>query len=77
MGPTDQSISDQSRHGNLMEVFVAMASGGNVKWERSSAVSIPGNVLYSCYQVYLLPRNTAYDTATKNRKFDHPQHFAQ
>lgn len=67
----------QSRHGNLMEVFVAMASGGNVKWERSSAVSIPGNVLYNCYQVYLLPRNTTYDTTTKNRKFDHPQHFAQ
>lgn len=57
MGPTHQSISDQ-RHGNLMEVFVALASGRNVKWERSSAVSIPGNVLYNCYQIYLLPRNT-------------------
>lgn len=77
MGPTHQSISDQSRHGNLMEVFVAMALGRNIKWERSSAVSIPGNVLYSCYQVYLLPRNTVYGTTTKNGKFGHPQHFAQ
>lgn len=76
MGPTHQSISDQ-RHGNLMEVFVAMALGRNVKWERSGAVSIPGNVWYNCYQLYLLPRNTAYDTTSKNRKYDHAQHFAQ
>lgn len=66
MGPTHQSISDQ-RHGNLMEVFVAMASGRNVKWEKSSAVSIPGNV------VQLLPDISATKkyTTSKNRKFDH------
>lgn len=47
---------------DLMEVFVAMAPGRNVKWERNRAGSIPGNALYNCHQVYFLPRNTVYDS---------------